>query len=281
MFSRMRFVSRERVVAVLIAASLLAAAPARAAVGDWVEADRTRVRLVAAGADAAGRLEAAIEIELAPGWKTYWRSPGDAGIAPRIDFSASVNIDAPVVSFPVPERYDDGYGVTNVFEDRLVLLLTAAITDPAAAVDLRLTLDIGVCDEICIPVHLETELVIPPGAPDAGATEVIAAGRELLPGPSEPGSFAVESIHRQGGSDRKPVFDLAAIVPDPANATIFVEGPADWFADVPQPASSEGDRTTYRVTFSRIGAETPIEGSSFRVTIVSAGRTIEQTISLD
>lgn len=277
----MKFVSPGRVVVALIAASLLAAAPARAAVGDWVEGDRTRVRLVAAGADPAGRLDAAIEIELAPGWKTYWRSPGDAGIAPRIDFSASVNINAPVVSFPVPERLDDGYGVTNVFEDRLILPITAAITDPAAAVDLRLTLDIGVCDEICIPVRLEAELAIPPGAPDTAAAEVIAAGRDLVPGPPEPGSFAVESIRRDGGTDRKPVFDVAAIIPDPENATIFVEGPADWSAGVPELASTGGDGATYRVTFSRLGAETPIEGSSFRVTIVSTGRAIEQTIGLD
>ena len=263
--------------AVLVAASL----PAAAAVGDWAEGDRVRVRLVAAGADADGHLDAAIEVELAPGWKTYWRSPGDAGIAPRIDFTASANIDGPVVRFPVPERHDDGYAVTNIFEGRVVFPVDAAITDPATPVDLRLALDIGVCDEICIPVHIETWLAVPAAAPDAAAAGIIAAAKARLPGAPEPGVLAVAGVSRNGGTERNPVFDVSALVPDPEDVTVFVEGPADWSADVPRLASSDGGRAVYSVSFSRLGAETPIEGAEFRVTIVSGGRAVEQIIGLD
>ena len=267
--------------ALLIAALLSGARPAAAAIGDWVEGDRTRVRLVAAGVGAEGKLDAAIEIELAPGWKTYWRTPGDAGIAPRFDFSRSANIVAPVVRFPVPERYDDGYSVTNVFRDRVVLPVDARIVDPAVPADLRVSLDLGVCDEICIPIHVEADLAVPVGGTDDEAATVVAAARDALAGPPLPGLLAVDRISRAGGTDRKPVFEVAATVPDAAKATVFVEGPADWSAAQPELVSADGGHAVYRVAFSRLGAETPIAGSAFVVTIVSDGRAIEQTIGLD
>jgi suppressor for copper-sensitivity B len=267
--------------ALLISALLPGARPAAAAIGDWAEGDRTRVRLVAAAAGAEGKLDAAIEIELAPGWKTYWRTPGDAGIAPRFDFSRSANIVAPVVRFPVPERYDDGYSVTNVFRDRVVLSVDARIADPAAPADLRVSLDLGVCDEICIPVHVEADLAVSVGGADDEAATIVAAARKALAGPALPGVFAVDRISRAGGTDRKPVFEIAATVPDAETATVFVEGPPDWSAAPPELVSTDGSRAVYRVAFSRLGAETPIAGSAFVVTIVSDGRAVEQGIGLD
>ena len=32
-------------------------------------------------------MRAGIEIRLKPGWHTYWRYPGDAGVPPRFDFA--------------------------------------------------------------------------------------------------------------------------------------------------------------------------------------------------
>jgi len=267
--------------ALVVAALLPGMLPAAAAIGDWVEGDRTRVRLVAAGTGAEGKLDTAIEIELAPGWKTYWRTPGDAGIAPRFDFSGSVNIVAPVVRFPVPERFDDGFNVTNVFADRLVLPVEVGVADPAVPSDLRLSLDLGVCDEVCIPVHLEAELAVSPGETDDEAAAIVTAARKSLAGPPVAGSFAIDRISRAGGTDRRPVFEVAATIPDAERATIFVEGPADWSATVPELISVDGSHALYRVAFSRLGAETPIEGSAFVVTIVSDGRAIEQRIGLD
>ncbi|HMN86621.1 MAG TPA: protein-disulfide reductase DsbD family protein [Bauldia sp.] len=258
----------------------VAGAPARAATGDWAEGEHARARLVATpGPD--GRLDAAIEIELAPGWKTYWRTPGDAGIAPVFDFSGSANLDGAVVRFPVPERHDDGFNVTNVYEGRVVLPVDGRLVDPAAMTEMRLGLDIGVCDEICIPVRIDADVALAPGETDPAAAEVVAAARAALPGAPAPGSLAADRITRVGGTDGKPVFEVAVTAPDPAAVTIFVEGPADWTATVPKLLSSEGGHARYKVKFSRLGAETPIEGSRFTVTLVSGGRSVEQSLPLD
>ena len=46
---------------------------------------------------------AALQITLAPGWKTYWRQPGDTGIPPRFDFSGSENLTILDVIYPAPK----------------------------------------------------------------------------------------------------------------------------------------------------------------------------------
>ena len=46
---------------------------------------------------------AALQLDLAPGWKTYWRQPGDSGLAPRFDFSQSEGVQKVEVIYPTPK----------------------------------------------------------------------------------------------------------------------------------------------------------------------------------
>ena len=41
-----------------------------------------------------------LDIDLKPGWKTYWRDPGDAGVPPQLDVSASTNVAGAELRFP-------------------------------------------------------------------------------------------------------------------------------------------------------------------------------------
>ena len=60
----------------------------------WDSDARSGMRLIAgkAPADGSGALRAGVELKLSPGWKTYWRYPGDSGVPPRFDFSRSTNV---------------------------------------------------------------------------------------------------------------------------------------------------------------------------------------------
>ena len=260
---------------------LVLAIPASAATGDWAEGQKTRIRLVASGAGADGMIDGAIEIALPPGWKTYWRNPGTAGIAPEFDFSASRNLAAPAVSFPVPEVVDDGYSVTNVYVGGVVLPFRAAVTDAKMAVELALTVRLGVCDEVCVPEEVTARLAVPPGENDPATAAVLTTARARLPGPPEPGVFAVDSAAREGGSDLRPVFRIAATVPAGAEPKLLVEGPVDWAPYAPAFAGRDGDRVLFDAKFSRLGAKTPIAGAEIRVTMEAGGRAIEQRVPLD
>ncbi|MEP5515233.1 MAG: protein-disulfide reductase DsbD domain-containing protein [Bauldia litoralis] len=263
---------------VLFALGVGLATSSSAEVGAWSEGDRARVRLLAGGIDADGALQGAIEIELAPGWHTYWRSPGAVGIPPQADFSTSSNVGDIAISYPVPSRYDDGYAISNVYEGRVVLPLTIAPGD--GPVSLRLSLDIGVCEEVCIPEHFDAALDVGMGASDAVANRAIAEAWKAIPGPAEPGVLAVDDVPRQGGTDKRPEFDVALVTPPGEPIEVFVEGPTDWYAAVPE-LVSEGDAPVYRVMFDRLGARTPIDGADLRVTIVTPDRAVEQKVRLD
>jgi DsbC/DsbD-like thiol-disulfide interchange protein len=82
-------------------------------VSAWDADIHSAARLIAGSivktADAA-YLRAGVEIRLDPGWKTYWRDPGDSGVPPTLDFAGSENVKAVIVLWPAPERFPDGAG---------------------------------------------------------------------------------------------------------------------------------------------------------------------------
>src|SRR5262249_8927036 len=86
-------------------AAMLATLPAPAAEASAREGEaRAAVRLIAASPhDGGTSLRAGVEIRLAPGWKTYWRYPGDSGVPPRFDFAQSTNVDSIPLSWPYPQ----------------------------------------------------------------------------------------------------------------------------------------------------------------------------------
>ena len=124
-------------------------------------------RLLPGWTDADGNRVAALELRLEPGWKTYWRMPGDSGLPPRFDWEASSNLDQIAYHWPAPEAIRSGDALTMGYHDALVLPLTATPVDQDHPVDLKLTIDFGLCEKICVPAHLE--LTAPPvgTAPDA------------------------------------------------------------------------------------------------------------------
>jgi DsbC/DsbD-like thiol-disulfide interchange protein len=105
--------------------------------------------------DADGRHYAALSIRLAPGWKTYWRTPGTAGIPPVFDWAASDNVEDVTVAFPVPNVFEQN-GMTSIgYADQVVFPLIVRPSDSTEDIALRGQLLIGVCEDICVPLELE------------------------------------------------------------------------------------------------------------------------------
>jgi len=112
---------------------------------------------------AKGTHIAAFRFRLAPGWKTYWRAPGEAGIPPRVDWTGSQNITAADFRWPAPQVFDLN-GMRSIgYHDALVLPVEIALSDPAKGGVMRGRIDIGVCDDICMPVAFDFNVVLPAG----------------------------------------------------------------------------------------------------------------------
>jgi suppressor for copper-sensitivity B len=127
-----------------------------------------------------GTLRAALEIVLEPGWKTYWIAPGAAGLAPRIDLSASTGVRATNLSFPVPARFLEGDLESIGYVDPVSIAIAAETVAGEQPV-LRADLLLGLCRELCLPVRLQLEAE---PASSLGARAAVRRAFDALPIPA-------------------------------------------------------------------------------------------------
>lgn len=263
-----------------LALSLALAAPeAVRAETPWSQGIHARARLIAAGRDGEARL-AGIEIALDRGFKTYWRQPGEAGLPPRFDWTRSANAAAIEVLWPAPQRHEDAGGVSNVYLERVVLPVRVRPADPGKPVDLRLSLDYGICKDICIPARAELSAVLPAGGAAAASREALAVRSEGLARVPErkavgaDGPLAIASVAAAPEAGGKPAWRVT--VRGPADATLFAEGPADWYV-----ATSTPDGTgTFTVTLE----DKPKDATGpvvLRLTLGSGSGAVEADVALD
>lgn len=96
---------------------------------------------------------AGIKITLAPGWKTYWRAPGDGGIPTSASWIGSTNLADAHVYWPRPQVFRT-FGLRSVGYANEVVLPVHLAPVAEGDIDARLTLRLGVCNEICVPVDV-------------------------------------------------------------------------------------------------------------------------------
>ncbi len=149
-----------RIARTFCAAVAFALIPAVVSAGNNVVVldDIAKVDVLAGWKTQRGTHMAAIRVRLAPGWKTYWRAPGEAGIPPRFDWGGSHNLGAVQLHWPTPQVFDQN-GMTSVgYAGELVLPveLTPRSTG-GGAMRLQAEVDLGVCEEVCIPVHVSIQ----------------------------------------------------------------------------------------------------------------------------
>ena len=109
----------------------------------------------------AAYLRAGVEIRLDPGWKTYWRDPGDSGVPPTLDFAGSDNVNSVTVLWPVPERFPDGAGGNSIgYMDHIIFPLRVIPKDAAKPPSVHLKLAYAVCANLCMPVEANLQLLL-------------------------------------------------------------------------------------------------------------------------
>lgn len=112
---------------------------------------------------ADGKHVAALHLKLNDGWKTYWRSPGDAGIPPQFIWSGSRNLSNVAVSWPTPKRILQSGVHTIGYENSLTLPLTLTPTQKSKPISLDGEIIIGVCKDVCVPMTLKLSQDLPAG----------------------------------------------------------------------------------------------------------------------
>src|SRR6266403_5202204 len=259
--------------ATLLASSLALEARAQDA-SPWQRDGHSAVRLLA-GSRSGAVLMGGIAFQLEPGWKTYWRTPGDSGVPPRFDFSKSENIEAVTVLWPAPMKFDDGAGGHSLgYKDRLVLPLRIVPKSADRPVTLRADINYAVCEKLCIPVQANAELAIA----SVASTEdsALFAALDTVPKPAnigDPNPLTIRDVKREGKST--VLVDVA--VPDTRAVDLFVEGPTpDWALPVPK-LLEHSPPGVKRFAFELDGlppGPNP-EGAALKLTLVGSDRAYE------
>jgi len=113
--------------------------------------DHARIRFQAEREN--NRIQGLLTVELKPGWKTYWRSPGEGGVAPKISWPEGVKDSW---SWPVPSRFDISGMTTQGYHDRVQIPITL---DGVKNDTLDGTLTLSTCSNVCLltdyPLHLD------------------------------------------------------------------------------------------------------------------------------
>src|SRR3984957_5424575 len=212
------------------------APPADAFSTDWAPAAKSRARLIAGGGDLPG-----FEIALSPGAITYWRDPGDAGLAPTLGFAGSDNVASVEPEFPAPKRIKEADGGEAFgYDGSVVFPLRVTPRDPTRPSTLKLNADFAVCEKVCLPAKAHLELMLPsaPGSPHAGAIEAALAAAPRSVAPKDFG--ALEALDAES-------WRLCSAHMDGPLRDLFVEAPEGWWLNT-APAQSEAGRDSCTLT---------------------------------
>ena len=138
---------------------------AQAASSAWVETDNTALRIISQ-TDTTGDLESVtlgLHFKLKDHWKIYWRTPGDAGFPPSVEWNGSFNVKDAQIQWPLPERFSILGFETLGYTDEVVLPLTVQLSTPGDALALNAQISYLACAEICIPYDTKIAFSLPAG----------------------------------------------------------------------------------------------------------------------
>ncbi len=256
----------------------------------WDTVPHAAARLVAGAtlksADAVW-LRAGLEIRLDPGWKTYWRYPGDSGVPPTLDFGGSENVRSVTMLWPAPKRFFDGDGGHSIgYVGDAVFPLRIIAKDVTKPSSLHVKLGYAICSNVCVPAEADLGLVL---SGNGGVEEpVLVAAEARVPRRVRLGTgtgLSIRSVHREWSNGKEHVVvEVAAREGTPVD--LLVEGPTpNWALPLPQLSKSalSSGSGIRRFTFDLDGLPPGAQanGAALTFTAVSPDDAIEVGAPLD
>ena len=241
-------------------------APAVAQLTDVSQA--MRIEVMPGWRRADGTHVAGLHVRLSPGWKTYWRSAGAAGIAPQMDWRASRGARSVTPAWPTPTVFGPAGQRSIGYDDDFVLPLLIA-TQGNGVVQLRGRLDLGVCADICLPARVDVAMDLPArGTPDR-AIEAALADRPAR----------LDTVARCALSPIRDGFALTAEMDVPpqgdAEAVVFeLPDPSVWVTDAAVVREGGRLRATSEL-LAQGGRLRNVDRSQVRITVIGSRGAVE------
>lgn len=224
-----------------------------------------------------------VHIEPKPGWKTYWRAPGESGLPPVFLFTAHENTGPPQIKWPAPKRLTlqglESYG----YDGPVIFPFYAAPKDITKPVRLALQVDYAVCLDICVPEQAILTLDIPPG------TLVATADRDRL-------QASLLKIPRQQDATGQPQITASYIIRKGPKIALhveaearegfkapdlFIDGAPDMMFSAPRISyARERRRAIFHLEATSLNPALPISGQTVTLTLVDGENALEKQVKL-
>ena len=266
--------SIERVIsgALCCVLAALCAPSALAAASSWFAHEHGAVRMIA-GATAGDKIDLGLQFRMKPGWKIYWRSPGDAGFPPQVNWAGSVNLASAEMSWPSPERFSVLGLETLGYRNEVVLPITVSPFESGKEIALKARVRFLTCSDICVPYETDLALVLPSGV-DAPETTLIDRWRARVPRLGGDAPLSIDRIEVAG----RTLVVLASAEGGFGKPDLFVEGPPG-FRFGPPEIDSNGPKASMRIAVQPPG-DAGLEGREATLTLVDGDRAIERRVAL-
>jgi len=248
---------------------------------EWVRTEDSAVRLVSAtsAVGTAVDLRVGLEFALQPGWKTYWRSPGDAGFPVTVDWAGSRNVATADMTWPAPHRFSlfglDTFG----YKDQVVLPIAVRPQTPGEPVLLNAKVSYLACSEICVPHDAQLQLELPAGAAaPTDQTQLINRFTAQVPGDGARFGMTLDRV-ALGGTAEHPKLEVTAFSPVTPfeQPDVIVEAPTGLYFAAPAVDIGDAGRSArFEIPITVDKGAPSLGDAALTLTLVDGVRGLEQ-----
>jgi thiol:disulfide interchange protein DsbD len=159
--------------------------------GNFAHAAHTQVQLLLS-ADTArpgDTIWAGVDMKMDPDWHTYWKNPGEAGMATEIKWQLPPGVTAGETEWPLPEKLPPAEVTTYGYNHEVVLLVPLKLDAglKPGPLDLKANVSWLECKEECVPGSARVEATLNVGNETRISTEAatIDLWKSKVPQPGE------------------------------------------------------------------------------------------------
>jgi DsbC/DsbD-like thiol-disulfide interchange protein len=262
---------------VFITGAILGIAAASAAIAavnsasPWITSTSSKVRLVSGTVDLDGKptLLAGVQLRMNPGWKTYWKNPGDSGVPPAFDWTGSKNLKQAEMLYPSPHSFAEADGTAIGYDDEVVFPVKLTPERAGEPIELKLAFSYGLCKDLCVPNDVSLAFALPPDIGKGDAT-LIERFLATAPKPGKPGVLPEVSGVEAKLDATPPELFVDAVFPPGATGTELFIYAGDVFIPAAKPLGPlDGGKQRFAVSFATPSEAAAVKGKTLALTLVS------------
>lgn len=204
---------------------------------------------------AGGKFRVGLKMHHDPGYHTYWRNPGIAGVPTELHWDLPPGFSAGPIQWPFPERSKMAIYPVHGYERDVMLMvdITAPAEIAASEVELKATANWMACAKGCFPAVVDLSLKLPVGSAvkvDAAQEAAFAHATQEIPHPLA--GWKVELLSERGAPEIRfqVTPDAATSGGSAARDLYFFSDDGQVSSDQPQKVVSAGNGS-FEITVAR------------------------------